>query len=371
MKFGIIFEIHTPRPWHENSDYDRYWQCLEEIKLAESVGFDECWAVEHHFTEEFSHSSSPEVFLAAVAQHTSHIRIGHGVVLLPKPYNHALRIAERVAALDILSHGRLDVGTGRSATPLELKGFEIEPDDARPMWEEAIQIIPKFLSEERSSHTGKYYNIPKRTTLPRPYQKPHPPLWMSGGQISSLELAAKYGLGFLHFTFLDPEESFEYIKVYRERIQDAQPIAGAINNQFGAFTLGFCGESEEEVRRIGAPGALFYAGERTKIQGAWERAYDTIPESYRRYQTQAMKVDLTAKDALPNLLNIGSMAVGTPDQCKRIVDIYDDAGADQIILNMELPFLNHEQIMKSIRLFGEHVLKPHKAKKNMAIEQRR
>ncbi|HEY8836692.1 MAG TPA: LLM class flavin-dependent oxidoreductase, partial [Dehalococcoidia bacterium] len=103
MRFGVLYEIHTPRPWHANSDYERYWQCIEEIKLAESVGFDQCWAVEHHFTEEFAHCSSPEVFLTAVAQHTTTMRVGHGVVLLPREYNHALRVAERAAALDILS----------------------------------------------------------------------------------------------------------------------------------------------------------------------------------------------------------------------------------------------------------------------------
>src|SRR5581483_202183 len=159
-----------------------------------------------------AHCSAPEVFLSAVAQHTTTMRIGHGVVLLPKAYNHALRVAERCAALDILSNGRLDVGTGRSATTLELRGFEIDPDDTRPMWEEAIQIIPRAWTEERFSFQGSDANIPRRTVLPHAYQKPHPPLWMAGGQETSLQLAAKYGLGFLHFTLLDPQQSFAYVR---------------------------------------------------------------------------------------------------------------------------------------------------------------
>ncbi|HZQ38109.1 MAG TPA: LLM class flavin-dependent oxidoreductase [Dehalococcoidia bacterium] len=361
MRFGVLYEIHTPRPWHERSDYERYWQCIEEIKLAEAVGFDQVWAVEHHFTEEFAHCSAPEVFLSAVAQHTTTMRIGHGVVLLPKAYNHALRVAERGAALDILSHGRLDLGTGRSATTLELRGFEIDPDDTRPMWEEAIQIIPKFWTEERASFKGRYYDIPRRTVLPHPVQKPHPPLWMAGGQQASLELAAKYGLGFLHFALLDPAESFNYVRSYKTKIRDAQPVAGFVNNQFGAFTIGYCGEDEDEVRNVGGPGALYYAGERNRVQGAWEKAYGTVPESYRHYQNQTKKLDLTSKDALPGLLNIGSMAVGTAEQCRRVVEIYDQAGADQLILYMELPYLRHEQIAKSIRLFGERVIQPYRA----------
>ncbi|MHB8574422.1 MAG: LLM class flavin-dependent oxidoreductase [Dehalococcoidia bacterium] len=361
MHFGILYEIHTPRPWHVDSDYDRYWECIDEIKLAESVGFDECWAVEHHFTEEFAHCSAPEVFLAAVAQHTTTMRIGHGVVLLPKPYNHAVRVAERAAALDILSRGRLDVGTGRSATTLELRAFEIDPDDTRPMWEEAIQIIPRLWTQERFSYEGKYYNLPKRTVLPRPHQKPHPPLWMAGGQETSLDLAAHYGLGFLHFTLLDPDESFRFVKRYREQIKHAEPPAGFVNNQFGAFTIGYCGEDEDEVRTVGGPGALYYASERNRVQGAWEKAYGTVPASYRHYQEQTRQLDLTSKDALPGLLNIGSMAVGTPEQCRRVLDIYEQAGVDQLILYMELPYLKHEQIAKSIRLFGERVIQPYRA----------
>jgi len=366
MRFGVLYEIHTPKPWHEQSDYERYWQCIAEIKLAEQVGFDECWAVEHHFTEEFAHCSAPEVFLTAVAQQTTTMRVGHGVVLLPKAYNHAVRVAERAAALDILSHGRLDVGTGRSATTLELRAFEIDPDDTRPMWEEAIRLIPKLWTEERASFQGTYYNIPKRTVLPRPHQKPHPPLWMAGGQPASLELAAQYGLGFLHFALLDPEQSFANVRRYKSLVQDARPPAGFTNDQFGAFTIGYCGEDDAEVRTVGGPGALYYASERTRVQGAWERAYGTVPESYRHYQQQTAKIDLTSKDALPGLLNIGSMAVGTAEQCRKVVDIYDRAGVDQLILYMELPFLNHQQIVKSIRLFGEQVIQPYRDAKRSA-----
>jgi alkanesulfonate monooxygenase SsuD/methylene tetrahydromethanopterin reductase-like flavin-dependent oxidoreductase (luciferase family) len=184
---------------------------------------------------------------------------------------------------------------------------------------------------------------------------------MAGGQLTSVELAAKYGLGFLHFTLLDPEQTWEYVRLYRDKIQHAEPPGGFVNNQFGAFTLGFCGADDEEVRNVGGPGALYYASERTRVQGAWERAYGTVPESYRHYQTQTATIDLTSKDALPGLLNIGSMAVGTAAQCRKIVDVYNRAGVDQLILYMELPFLTHEQIKRSIQLFGERVIQPFKA----------
>src|SRR5437879_5839926 len=146
MKFGLLYEMEM-HPELGCSESDVYWQAIEQVKLAEEVGFDYVWCVEHHFLEGFSHSSAPEIFLTAVAQHTSRIRIGHGVVLLPIPFNHPARVAERTATLDILCKGRLEVGTGRSITMEELGGFGIDPDDSRPMWEEAVRLIPRMETE--------------------------------------------------------------------------------------------------------------------------------------------------------------------------------------------------------------------------------
>ena len=268
--------------------------------------------------------------------------------------------AERAAALDILSPGRLDFGTGRSATALELRAFEIDTDDTRPRWEEAIQAIPKFWTEERLAFKGKYYDIPKRTVLPKPHQKPHPPLWMAGGQPASVALAAKYGLGFLHFTLLDPEQTFAYVKQYREELKNAVPPGGMVNNQFAAFTIGYCGDDEVKCGTSADPGRCITpaSGRASRARG---RRRNTVQESYSHYQKPTEKIDLTSKDALPGLLNLGSMAVGTAGQCRRLVDIYDKAGIDQLILYVELPFLKHEQIMKSVRLFGERVIQPYKA----------
>src|SRR5881296_2024363 len=127
MKFGLIYELQQQKPWVENQEHKTYHDALDQIELADQVGFDYVWQVEHHFLTEYSHSSAPEVFLGAVSQRTRRIRIGHGVVLLPMPYNHPIRVAERIATLDILSDGRVEFGTGRSGTPAELEGFGIDP----------------------------------------------------------------------------------------------------------------------------------------------------------------------------------------------------------------------------------------------------
>ena len=131
MKFGLIYELQQQKPWVEKQEYKTYHDALEQIELADKVGFDYVWEVEHHFLTEYSHSSAPEVFLAAASQRTKNIRIGHGVALLPNPFNHPIRVAERAAALDIVSDGRLELGTGRSITEQELGGFGIDPADSR------------------------------------------------------------------------------------------------------------------------------------------------------------------------------------------------------------------------------------------------
>ena len=187
MKFGLLYEMEMPAEMGA-SEYDIFWQAVEQVKLAEQVGFDYVWAVEHHFLEGFSHSSAPEIFLATVAQHTRTIKIGHGVCLLPIPFNHPARIAERTATLDIYTNGRLQVGTGRSITMEELGGFNISPDDSKPMWDEAVHEIPKMWTQhEYEGHEGTYFTMPPRVVVPKPLQKPHPPMWMACTNRATIE----------------------------------------------------------------------------------------------------------------------------------------------------------------------------------------
>jgi alkanesulfonate monooxygenase SsuD/methylene tetrahydromethanopterin reductase-like flavin-dependent oxidoreductase (luciferase family) len=131
MKFALMYEIEMPKPWYEGNEYDKYWQVMAQIQYADEMGFDSVWAVEHHGLEELSHCSAPEILFAAASQRTKRIRFGHGAVLLPQPYNHPVRVAERIGALDILSNGRLDVGFARSTTLCEMGGFGVDPNDAR------------------------------------------------------------------------------------------------------------------------------------------------------------------------------------------------------------------------------------------------
>ncbi|HTN79983.1 MAG TPA: LLM class flavin-dependent oxidoreductase, partial [Acidimicrobiales bacterium] len=107
MKFGIFYELQLPRPWETDSEFTLIQNALDQVELADRLGFDYAWEVEHHFLEEYSHSSAPEVFLAAASQRTKDIRLGHGIIQLTT--NHPARVAERVSTLDLVSKGRVEM----------------------------------------------------------------------------------------------------------------------------------------------------------------------------------------------------------------------------------------------------------------------
>src|SRR5271163_4395937 len=175
MKFGLFYEISVPRPWTPEKERTVYNNCLEQVKLADELGFDHVWAVEHHFLEEYSHCSAPELFLTACAMITKKIRVGHGIIVCVPEFNHPIKIAERTAVLDILSGGRLDVGTGRSATWTELAGFRASPDETKKTWDEFVHCLPKMWTQERFSYQGRSWSMPQRTIVPKPYRKRNRP----------------------------------------------------------------------------------------------------------------------------------------------------------------------------------------------------
>src|SRR6187397_3521627 len=139
MQFGIFYEHQLPRPWREGDEYRLFREALEQVALADRLGIEYVWEVEHHFLEEYSHSSAPEIFLAACSQRTKRIRLGHGITLMLPKYNHPARVAERIATLDLVSNGRAEWGTGESATALEMEGFNIPAEEKSAMWREAAE----------------------------------------------------------------------------------------------------------------------------------------------------------------------------------------------------------------------------------------
>src|SRR5579864_3346994 len=173
MKFGIFYEMQLPRPWEEESELRLYHNALDQLELADRLGYDYAWEVEHHFLEEYSHSPAPEVFLGAASQRTRQIRLGHGIIQLTT--NHPAKVAERVAVLDLLSNGRVEFGIGESASITELEPFGRSFEEKRAVWEDAVRAVIPMFKPGACQYHGEYFNFPLRSVVPKPRQKPHPP----------------------------------------------------------------------------------------------------------------------------------------------------------------------------------------------------
>ncbi len=198
MEFGLFMELSVPRPWTPDSERQVYENALEQVRLADELGFDYVWAVEHHFLEEYSHCSAPDLFLTACADaDQAHPGRATGSSPCVPQYQSPIRVAERAAVLDILSGGRLELGTGRSATWTELGGFGADPDETKKTWDEFVRVIPKMWTQERFAWDGRMFSMPERAMLPKPMQKPHPPMWVAVTSPGTELDAADRGLGCL------------------------------------------------------------------------------------------------------------------------------------------------------------------------------
>jgi alkanesulfonate monooxygenase SsuD/methylene tetrahydromethanopterin reductase-like flavin-dependent oxidoreductase (luciferase family) len=260
MQFGIFYEHQLPRPWREGSELRLVQEALDQVELADRLGLDYAWEVEHHFLEEYSHSSAPEVFLAAASQRTRRIRLGHGIVLMPPAYNHPARVAERIAMLDLVSNGRVEFGTGESASRMELEGFGIDPTQKRAMWQEAVGQVALMLSQSPyPGHRGPHFTMPPRDVLPKPVQKPHPPMWLACSSRPMIHLAAQLGLGALTFAFVDVAEAKHWVRDYYETFKrDCTPIAQTVNPNIAMVTGFSCHRDRAEAERRGLEGFQFF-----------------------------------------------------------------------------------------------------------------
>jgi alkanesulfonate monooxygenase SsuD/methylene tetrahydromethanopterin reductase-like flavin-dependent oxidoreductase (luciferase family) len=260
MKFGIFYEHQLPRPWVEGAEHRLYQEALDQVELADRLGIDHAWEVEHHFLEEYSHSSAPEVFLAACSQRTKNIRLGHGIVLMPPGYNHPARVAERIAALDLVSNGRVEFGTGESSSIMELGGYGVPVAEKRAAWQEAVeQCLNMMVMAPYPGFEGKYFSMPCRNIVPKPLQRPHPPVWVACSNRETIKLAARNGIGALTFAFVDPSEAKQWVDdYYRIFKEECVPIGHAVNPNIAMVTGFSLHHDAEEAKRRGEDGFRFF-----------------------------------------------------------------------------------------------------------------
>jgi alkanesulfonate monooxygenase SsuD/methylene tetrahydromethanopterin reductase-like flavin-dependent oxidoreductase (luciferase family) len=372
VKFGIFYEHQLPRPWHEDSESTLIQNALEQCELADRLGIDYVWEVEHHFLEEYSHSSAPEVFLAAASQRTQRIRLGHGIVQTPPPFNHPARVAERIAMLDLVSGGRADFGTGESSSEAELGGFLIEPEQKRAMWEEGLRVALRCLTETPfTGHAGEFVTMPPRNVVPKPVQKPHPPVWVACSRRDTIHLAAQKGIGALAFAFIDPEEARHWMTDYHDTLaRECVPIGDAVNPNVACVTTFMCHDDEQEALRRGLEGANFfgYSLAHYYVFGRHRPGSTDVWAEYRAqrgdrgYAPEAVEAAARDGDRLgAQIVQDGGFfglrgAIGTPDQIRDYLRRYEECGVDQVIFCSQAGKNRHEHIMESLELFGTRIL---------------
>lgn len=359
MDYGLLFEMQVPKPWGPTSESDAYWNSLEQVDVAEQAGFTHVWAVEHHFREEFSHMGAPEVWLAAAAQRTERIRLGHGVVLLPAPFNHPVRVAERIGALDILSQGRVEFGTGRSVAQLEIEGFGIDSGDTRGMWAEAVELIQKLWTsgEEPVEYEGKYLHLPPRKVFPRPVQKPHPPMWMAATSPASYALAGEYGLGVLAFGMaVDKDAMGRRLLEWREAMSTTARGVSMKNEQAAVFMMCFCAPTDAEAVEICEEAFVAYLDTTVEHFLRWGEKRE-LPPGYEWYAEASRHVsDVSGKMKFRHLMDNGMLLVGSPKTITETIRGFRDVGATQMLIAMQLGNIPHNRVLESIRLFGDEVI---------------
>ena len=368
MRFGMFYEHQLPRPWDDGAEHQLFQDALEQVELADKVGLSYVWAVEHHFLEEYSHSSAPEVWLAAASQRSKNIRLGHGILQASPLYNHPARSAERVATLDLVSGGRVELGTGESTTTMELGGFNIEFAEKQAQWEEGLETLVRCLSEEPFTGVdGKWVQMPPRNVVPKPKQRPHPPLWVACSRRDTIVKAAQQGLGALTFAFIDPEEARGWVEAYERHLEKCNPIGLRVDPEVACVTPMMCHRDESEALRRGLEGGNFFGYSLAyyivfgdHVPGAsnlWrdfhekrrEKGYDpavAIAESQQKLGAKIAKGDNSALRG----------AIGTPDQLREYLRRYEEAGVDQLIFVLQGGKNRHEHIMEAIELFGKEVL---------------
>ena len=348
MKVSLFCEHILPRPWRDDSEYDRLQQSLEQFELADKLGYHAIWMTEHHFLEEYCHSTAPEVFLAAVSQRTKNLRLGHGIVQMIPGINHPARVAERIGVLDLVSNGRVEFGTGEGTSATELEGFNIDPGKKRQMWEEAIRTCVRCMADTPfTGIDGEFVKMPPRNVVPKPRQKPHPPLWLACTRHDTLTLAGESGIGALSFSYAGPEKFTERIQQYYGALERAVPIGRAVNANIlaAAGQLMCCPNEDEAFARIGNAGSFFgYGVEHYYVNGDHLPGRTNVWEKYQRMLAEN-----------PHALDRSRLqAVGTPDTLRKLLRRFEAAGLDQVMFL--LPPVAHESIMETIDLVGREVL---------------
>lgn len=355
MRFGIFFELSVPRPFTDGIEQKIFLNALEQARLADELGFDSVWAVEHHFLEEYSHSSAPELLLTAIAAQTERIRLGHGAVVCVPQINHPIRVAERAAVLDILSNGRLEFGTARSSTWTEVGGFGVDPDTTKKTWDEYVRVIPKMWTEEYLAWDGVCFSMPERSILPKPVQDPHPPLWVTVTSPGTELDAADRGIGCLGVAAAGYAEQERRTREYHRRIQNCDPVSDIVNDNVSTLNFLYCHADAKIARDRGNQMQGRFGVENANLLFTREAFPSNAYESLANLAPRPVKQEVGSAADRPRAAE-GS-CIGDPAQIIEAIKHWESIGIDGINFMVNgCEFLDQQEVLDSMRLFAMEVM---------------
>lgn len=349
MKFGFMTQLQIPRPWTETSERNAFWNGLDQGVAAEAAGFEYYWITEQHFFIEIGHSPASDMYLAALSQRTTTLRLALGVVLMP--IHNPVSIAERVATLDVLSNGRVEFGTGRGTSGYIAEGMGLDPSESREVAQEHLDAVLKmFDADYFEGYQGKHVNLPPRHMVPRHIQRPHPPLWTAASNLETYEHAASQGFGVVGVTRSSIPDVKAAVAKYHATVKatdSANFIARKPNHKTAVFGIGYCDKDDQVGRDVGCAAARWYYGdndaELNPVRFATAGGVEKV---------KARMSGLSNDDLIDNGMAIG----GDPDTFCRTVENWASTGIDQMIFMIQAGDTTHDQVMRSIDLIGEKVI---------------
>jgi alkanesulfonate monooxygenase SsuD/methylene tetrahydromethanopterin reductase-like flavin-dependent oxidoreductase (luciferase family) len=345
MRF-IFFSEGETQQGHTHAH--RYRELIDEVILAEKVGFDAFGCSEQHFAIGTASTSAPEVIYPYMMALTSRIQFIHLITPLPKKINHALRVAERLATEDILSNGRVGLAVGRGNTTLALRAFEVDPEETKAQQMEGIEVIRRALSNDIFSFVGEHYKIPPRSLTPKHVTLPYPPIMMATSSPQSVTAAAQMGIGAMmgggYSGFASVQRSAE---LYDKELTSAEHVYPVQAQKVAVISGGMhCADTNEEAERWAATLAHSVA---LSID-----AYERLSKLSADYGSLGKIKNIDFKNERYLFDESGSFIVGDVETCTKQVQRFVDMGIDALALRID--GMPHKELMKSIELFGKYVI---------------
>jgi len=345
MDFGLFYYCQGRGVPHDQA----YAEMLDQIGLAETLGFGECWFAEHHFTD-YSLLPSPNLIVAAAVQRTRRMRFGNYVNALS--FHHPLRLAAEAAMLDNLAQGRFDFGVGKGVRPGEFAQLGLKFEDGEAMTEESIEILLKAWTNERASHAGRFWNFPEFSLRPRVFQRPHPPLHEVASRPASVARVGARGWPVaMHFT--PTEIVARSVEDYHAALarRPGSPGTGPYRPRLLLCRETYLAETAEVAR---AEGAL-------ALQGFWYLSSLAAPPPPPEFSDARLK-ELTARvwggRTYDELDTIGGFLIGAPDQVAAKVAHLEAIGVDTLLLVCSFGNASHAQVCRTLELFAAAVIRP-------------